>query len=164
MKDVAGAPGGEIGVLEVRGANAFQGYWQVPEKTAEELWPDGWFITGDMARTDAEGYVTIVGRVKDLVITGGFNVYSKEVSSLIDGLPGVLDSAVIGVPHPDFGEAVAVLEGAGTSAERIKTALSGQLAKFKQPKDVILLEALPRNTMGKVQQKALREVYAGLFV
>ncbi|MDE4173721.1 malonyl-CoA synthase [Phaeobacter sp. PT47_59] len=157
---------GEIGVLHVRGANVFQGYWQMPEKTAEELLPDGWFITGDMARMDADGYVTIVGREKDLVITGGFNVYPKEVEGLIDDLPGVLESAVIGVPHPDFGEAVVAVvvpTGEGTSAEAVKAALSGQLAKFKQPKEVILLDALPRNTMGKVQKKALREEYAGLF-
>ncbi|MGR3761132.1 malonate--CoA ligase [Roseobacteraceae bacterium NS-SX3] len=166
MRDGAEVPAGEIGVLEVRGPNVFQGYWQMPEKTAEELKPDGWFITGDMAKIDADGYVTIVGREKDLIITGGFNVYPKEVESLIDNLPGVLESAVIGVPHPDFGEgvvAVVVPEGEGTSAEAIKAALSGQLAKFKQPKEVILLEALPRNTMGKVQKKTLREEYAGLF-
>jgi len=159
-------PTGETGVLHVRGANVFQGYWQMPEKTAEELLPDGWFITGDMARMDEDGYVTIVGREKDLVITGGFNVYPKEVESLIDDLPGVLESAVIGVPHPDFGEAVVAVvvpTGEGTSAEAVKAALSGQLAKFKQPKEVILLDALPRNTMGKVQKKALREHYAGLF-
>ena len=157
---------GEIGVLHVRGANVFQGYWQMPEKTAEELLPDGWFITGDMARMDEDGYVTIVGREKDLVITGGFNVYPKEVEGLIDDLPGVLESAVIGMPHPDFGEAVVAVvvpTGEGTSAEAVKAALSGQLAKFKQPKEVILLDALPRNTMGKVQKKALREEYAGLF-
>ncbi|MDC0659185.1 malonyl-CoA synthase [Leisingera sp. SS27] len=166
MQDGAEVPAGEIGVLEVRGPNVFQGYWQMPEKTAEELRPDGWFITGDMARVDADGYVTIVGREKDLIITGGFNVYPKEVESLIDDLPGVLESAVIGVPHPDFGEgvvAVVVPDGGGTSAEAINAALSGQLARFKQPKEIILLEALPRNTMGKVQKKALREEYAGLF-
>ncbi|MDE4141610.1 MULTISPECIES: malonate--CoA ligase [Rhodobacterales] len=159
-------PTGETGVLQVRGANVFQGYWQMPEKTAEELLPDGWFITGDMARMDEDGYVTIVGRAKDLVITGGFNVYPKEVESLIDDLPGVLESAVIGVPHPDFGEAVVAVvvpTGEGTSPEAVKAALSGHLAKFKQPKEVILLDALPRNTMGKVQKKALREDYAGLF-
>lgn len=159
-------PQGEIGVLHVRGANVFQGYWQMPEKTAEELLPDGWFITGDMARMDEDGYITIVGREKDLVITGGFNVYPKEIEGLIDDLPGVLESAVIGVPHPDFGEAVVAVvvpAGEGTSAEAVKAALSGQLAKFKQPKEVILLDALPRNTMGKVQKKALREGYAHLF-
>ncbi len=166
MADGKEVPQGEIGVLHVRGANVFQGYWQMPEKTAEELLPDGWFITGDMARMDQDGYITIVGRAKDLVITGGFNVYPKEVESLIDDLPGVLESAVIGVPHPDFGEAVVAVvvpTGDGTSAEAVKAALSGQLAKFKQPKEVILTGALPRNTMGKVQKKALREAHAGLF-
>lgn len=166
MADGKEVPQGEIGVLHVRGANVFHGYWQMPEKTAEELLPDGWFITGDMARMDEDGYITIVGREKDLVITGGFNVYPKEIEGLIDDLPGVLESAVIGVPHPDFGEAVvAVVVPAdeGTSAEAVKAALSGQLAKFKQPKEVILLDALPRNTMGKVQKKALREGYAHLF-
>ncbi|WP_293573551.1 malonyl-CoA synthase [Phaeobacter sp.] len=157
---------GEIGVLEVRGPNVFQGYWQMPEKTAEELRPDGWFITGDLAKIDSNGYVTIVGRQKDLVITGGFNVYPKEVEVLIDDMPGVVESAVIGVPHPDFGEAVVAVvarSGDEISAEAIQAALVGQLAKFKQPKHVALVDALPRNTMGKVQKKALRETYAGLF-
>ena len=157
---------GEIGVLEVRGPNVFQGYWKMPEKTAEELRPDGWFITGDLARIGADGYVTIVGRQKDLIITGGFNVYPKEIESLIDDLPGVAESAVIGVPHPDFGEAVVAVvvpAAPGLEAEAIGAALAGRLAKFKQPKRVILLDALPRNAMGKVQKKALREDYAGLF-
>ena len=166
MADGAEVPPGEIGVLHVRGANVFQGYWQMPEKTAEELLPDGWFITGDLARIDTDGYVTIVGRQKDLIITGGFNVYPKEVESLIDDLPGVLESAVIGVAHPDFGEAVVavvVAETPGLEPETIQTALFEQLAKFKQPKRVIMVETLLRNTMGKVQKKALREQYAGLF-
>jgi malonyl-CoA/methylmalonyl-CoA synthetase len=158
---------GETGVLEVRGANVFQGYWQMPEKTAEELQADGWFITGDLARQDADGYITIVGRQKDLVITGGFNVYPKEVESLIDDLPGVLESAVIGVAHPDFGEAVVAVvvpeaEGSITAAA-IAQALSVRLAKFKQPKQIVLVSELPRNTMGKVQKKALREDYADLY-
>ncbi len=158
---------GETGVLEVRGPNVFQGYWQMPEKTAEELQADGWFITGDLACQDTEGYITIVGRQKDLVITGGFNVYPKEVESLIDDLPGVLESAVIGVPHPDFGEAVVAVVvpqvGVELSAEDIRNALAEQLAKFKQPKQIKLVTELPRNTMGKVQKKALRESYLGLF-
>lgn len=158
---------GETGVLEVRGPNVFQGYWQMPEKTAEELQADGWFITGDLACQDAEGYFSIVGRQKDLVITGGFNVYPKEVESLIDELPGVLESAVIGVPHPDFGEAVVAVVvpqvGVELSAEDIRNALVEQLAKFKQPKQIKLVTELPRNTMGKVQKKALRESYSGLF-
>ena len=154
---------GEIGVIEVRGPNVFQGYWQMPEKTAEELRLDGWFITGDQAFVDAEGYVTIVGREKDMVISGGFNVYPKEVEGLIDALPGVKESAVIGVPHPDFGEAVVALVVPDGDLPDVEAALAGRLAKFKQPKRVIVLDELPRNTMGKVQKKALRETYAGLF-
>ncbi|MEC8194774.1 MAG: malonyl-CoA synthase, partial [Pseudomonadota bacterium] len=144
-----------------------QGYWQMPEKTAEELLPDGWFITGDLAKMDADGYVTIVGRSKDLVITGGFNVYPKEIESLIDDLDGVLESAVIGVPHADFGEAVVavVVRADPTLTEaQVSGPLAASLAKFKQPKKVIFLPELPRNTMGKVQKKALRESYAELFV
>ncbi|MBO9476326.1 malonyl-CoA synthase [Shimia sp. R11_0] len=159
-------PEGEIGVLEVRGRNVFQGYWQMPEKTAEELLPDGWFITGDLAQRDGDGYVTIVGRAKDLVITGGFNVYPKELEALIDDLDGVLESAVIGVPHADFGEAVVAVvvrsDPTLTEAE-ISAPLAQSLAKFKQPKQIIFLPELPRNTMGKVQKKALRETYACLF-
>jgi malonyl-CoA/methylmalonyl-CoA synthetase len=166
MTDGAEVPDGGIGVLEVRGANVFQGYWQMPEKTAEELRPDGWFLTGDMAKRDADGYITIVGREKDLVITGGFNVYPKEVESLIDDIPGVLESAVIGVPHPDFGEAVVAVVVPSSdvlTAEAVAAALATDLAKFKQPKKVTLVPELPRNTMGKVQKKALREEHAGLF-
>ena len=157
---------GEIGVIEVRGPNVFAGYWQMPEKTAEELRPDGWFITGDLGRIDADGYVVIVGRAKDLIISGGFNVYPKEVEGLIDELPGVKESAVIGVPHRDFGEAVvAVVVPADPelSAEAVMEGLAGDLAKFKRPKHVALVEALPRNTMGKVQKNVLRETYGGLF-
>ncbi|SHH47063.1 malonate--CoA ligase [Cognatishimia maritima] len=157
---------GETGVLWVRGANVFQGYWQMPEKTAEELMEDGWFITGDLAKIDADGYVTIVGREKDLVITGGFNVYPKEVESLIDDIEGVKESAVIGVPHPDFGEgvvAVVVPEHDRLTSKAISAELETKLAKFKQPKHIVLVDALPRNTMGKVQKKALRETYATLF-
>lgn len=157
---------GDIGVLEVRGHNVFKGYWRMPEKTAEELLPDGWFITGDMAREDADGYITIVGRSKDLVITGGFNVYPKEVESLIDDIAGVKESAVIGVPHADFGEAVVavvVRDDPTLTKEAVTTPLSDSLAKFKQPKEVIFLPELPRNTMGKVQKKALREDYSALF-
>jgi len=157
---------GDIGVLEVRGANVFQGYWQMPEKTAEELRDDGWFITGDLATQDSDGYVTIVGRSKDLIITGGFNVYPKEIEGLIDDVPGVLESAVIGVPHPDFGEAVmavVVPTDPDLAPDTVLNALNDHLAKFKQPKQVIFLPELPRNTMGKVQKKALREDYAELF-
>ncbi|MBA85852.1 malonate--CoA ligase [Thalassobius sp. S69A] len=166
MDDGAEVAQGKIGVIEVRGDNVFQGYWQMPEKTAEELRPDGWFITGDLATRDADGYVTIVGRAKDLIITGGFNVYPKELESLIDDIPGVLESAVIGVPHRDFGEAVVAIVVAsdpGLSADQIETVTSARLAKFKQPKKILFLPELPRNTMGKVQKKALREAHGGLF-
>ena len=158
---------GEIGVLEVRGDNVFAGYWQMPEKTAEELREDGFFITGDLGKLDEDGYVHIVGRAKDLIISGGFNVYPKEVEALIDDLPGVLESAVIGVPHPDFGEAVVAVvvpqPGADVTEAGVMAAIAGELAKFKQPKQVIVLPELPRNTMGKVQKVALRAEYSGLF-
>lgn len=157
---------GGIGILEVRGPNVFQGYWKMPEKTAEEFTADGWFITGDLASIDADGYVTIVGRQKDLIITGGLNVYPKEIEALIDDLPGVLESAVIGVPHPDFGEAVVAIvvpDDPGLDAGRVQAALANDLANFKQPKKVVVADALPRNTMGKVQKKALRETHAELF-
>ncbi len=160
------APGG-IGMIEVRGPNVFQGYWRMPEKTAEELAADGWFTTGDLGSRDADGYVTIVGRGKDLVISGGFNVYPRDVEMIIDELPGVLESAVIGLPHPDFGEGVVAVvarqKGADPDPQAIIAALSGQLAKFKQPKHVIVVDELPRNTMGKVQKAALRKEYDGLF-
>lgn len=159
-------PQGETGVIEVRGPNVFQGYWQMPEKTAEELRPDGWFVTGDQGFVDADGYVTIVGREKDMVISGGFNVYPKEVETRIDAVPGVRESAVIGVPHPDFGEAVVavvVREDKRLTEADIAVALQAGLACFKQPKQTLFVPELPRNTMGKVQKKALRERYAGLF-
>ena len=160
-------PKGEIGVIEVRGDNVFAGYWQMPEKTAEELRPDGWFITGDLGFVDDAGYVTIVGRGKDLIITGGFNVYPKEVEGLIDDLPGVLESAVIAVPHADFGEGVVAVvvpkDGAEIGEADVMAGLSGTLAKFKQPKKVIIVGALPRNTMGKVQKNVMRETYKDLL-
>lgn len=158
----------EVGMIEVRGPNVFAGYWQMPEKTREELRTDGWFITGDLGKRDADGYVHIVGRAKDLVITGGYNVYPKEVELLLDEVPGVAESAVIGVPHPDFGEAVfAVLvpqKGAALDAGQALAAISDRLARFKQPKAAVLVESLPRNTMGKVQKNLLREAYKGWFV
>ncbi len=160
-------PRGEIGTIEVRGPNVFQGYWNMPEKTAEEKRADGFFITGDLGLVDSDGYVAIVGRSKDLIITGGFNVYPKEVELAIDALPGVLESAVIGVPHPDFGEgvvAVVVAEaGAAPDEAAIRAALSGKLAKFKQPKAMAFRAALPRNTMGKVQKTVLREEFRDIF-
>jgi len=166
MRDGRRAEPREIGGIEVRGPNVFQGYWRMPDKTAEELRPDGWFITGDQGYIDADGYVTIVGREKDMVITGGFNVYPKEVEALIDAIPGVRESAVIGVPHPDFGEAVVavvVREDEALTESDIKDALAGSIARFKQPKQTLFLPELPRNSMSKVQKKALREDYAGLF-
>ena len=158
---------GETGIIEVKGPNVFRGYWRMPEKTAQEFRPDGYFVTGDLARTDAEGYIHIVGRAKDLVISGGFNVYPKEVESEIDAIEGVLESAVFGAPHPDFGEgvtAVVVLRaGADLSEEAILAALGERLAKFKAPKRVFLIEELPRNTMGKVQKAVLRDAYRTLY-
>jgi malonyl-CoA/methylmalonyl-CoA synthetase len=157
----------EIGMIEVKGPNVFKGYWRMPDKTAAEFKPDGFFITGDLGKIDAKGYVHIVGRGKDLIITGGFNVYPKEIESEIDALPGVFESAVIGVPHPDFGEgvtAVVVRTKAGAIDEKaIIAALQDRLAKFKQPKKVIFMDDLPRNTMGKVQKNVLRDQFAGLF-
>ncbi|MBI1418797.1 MAG: AMP-binding protein [Limimaricola sp.] len=159
---------GEIGTIEVRGPNVFQGYWQMPEKTAEELRPDGFFITGDLGQQDAEGYVTIVGRGKDLIIAGGYNIYPKEVEEVLDDLPGVLESAVIGVPHPDLGEGVvAVLvprPGATLDTAAIAAALDGRLARFKHPRRFVVVDALPRNTMGKVQKAALRKDHADSFI
>jgi malonyl-CoA/methylmalonyl-CoA synthetase len=156
-------PAGAVGGLEVRGPNVFAGYWRMPEKTAEEMRAGGWFVTGDLASIAGDGYVTIVGRAKDLVITGGLNVYPKEVEDAIDALPGVVESAVIGVPHPDFGEAVvAVLTAAGDPGD-VVAALRPRLAAFKLPKHVAVVEALPRNSMGKVQKALLRERYGGLF-
>jgi malonyl-CoA/methylmalonyl-CoA synthetase len=167
MAEGAPVAPGEAGVIEVRGPNVFAGYWQMPEKTAEELRPDGWFITGDVGRVDADGYVQIVGRAKDLVISGGFNVYPVEVEAELDAQPGVLESAVIGVPHPDFGEAVfAVLvaqKGVTLKPEAVLAGLRDRLARFKQPKAAVVVEALPRNTMGKVQKAELRKTYAGWF-
>jgi len=158
---------GEIGVIEVRGPNVFSGYWKMPEKTAEELRADGFFITGDLGRIDEDGYVHIVGRGKDLIITGGFNVYPKEVESVIDELEGVNESAVIGVPHPDFGEGVVAVvvpqKGATISAQDVSAGVATQLAKFKQPKRVVIVDALVRNTMGKVQKNVLRDQYADLL-
>ena len=160
-------PKGEIGTIEVRGPNVFKGYWNMPEKTREELRPNGFFITGDLGRMDDAGYVTIVGRGKDLIISGGFNIYPKEVELVLDAQPGVLESAVIGVPHPDFGEAVVAVivpaPGAMPDPEAIMQGLGQQLARFKQPKHIELRDELPRNTMGKVQKNLLRDALQGLF-
>ncbi len=160
-------PRGAVGVIEVRGPNVFQGYWQMPDKTREELRADGFFITGDLGVQDEAGYLTIVGRAKDLVISGGFNIYPKEVETLLDALPGVAESAVIGVPHPDFGEAVVAVitpkPGASLDIATIRAALSKDLARLKQPKHIDIRPDLPRNTMGKVQKNVLREELKGLF-
>lgn len=159
----------EIGILEVKGDNVFQGYWRMPEKTAEEFREDGFFITGDMGKIDQDGYVQIVGREKDLIISGGYNVYPKEIELVVDDIPGVLESAVIGVHHPDFGEgvvAVVVPDGKQEINEEgiLNSIAEGeQLARFKQPKRVYFREELPRNTMGKVQKNSLREDYKNTF-
>jgi malonyl-CoA/methylmalonyl-CoA synthetase len=165
----SGAPvaRGDVGVIEVKGSNVFAGYWRMPEKTAQEFRADGYFITGDLARADAEGYIHIVGRAKDLIISGGFNVYPKEVEGEIDAIEGVLESAVFGAPHADFGEgvtaAVVPRSGAALTESAILAALSGRLAKFKAPKRVLVVETLPRNAMGKVQKAVLREAYKDIY-
>tara|TARA_R110002124_G_scaffold74903_5_gene201209 strand:- start:3571 stop:5082 length:1512 start_codon:yes stop_codon:yes gene_type:complete len=154
---------GEIGQIEVRGPNVFKGYWEMPEKTAAELRENGFFITGDLGRIDDDGYVSIVGRDKDMIISGGYNIYPKEIELLIDDQPGVLESAVIGVPHPDFGEAVlgiVVAKPAETpEPDQILKNISTSLARFKQPRKLIFVRELPRNTMGKVQKNLLRKEY-----
>ncbi|MCA3564068.1 MAG: malonyl-CoA synthase [Methylocystis sp.] len=156
-----------IGVIEVKGPNVFKGYWRNPEKTKEEFRPDGFFITGDLGKIDRRGYVHIVGRGKDLIITGGYNVYPKEVESEIDALDGVVESAVIGVPHRDFGEgvtAVVVLKpGSALDGKAILAALETRLARFKLPKSVIVAPDLPRNAMGKVQKNLLRDTHRDLY-
>ena len=157
---------GEVGGIEVRGPNVFAGYWNMPEKTAEELRPDGWFITGDLGRIDEGGYLHIVGRAKDLIITGGFNVYPIEVEEALDAVPGVAESAVIGLPHPDFGEAVfavLTLTDPDLSPDAALAAIRDRLARFKQPKAAVVVKALPRNAMGKVQKASLRAQYADTF-
>ncbi len=167
--DDAGVPcaTGEIGHIQVKGPNVFSGYWRMPEKTAEEFTPDLWFKTGDVGEVDADGYVRIVGRSKDLIISGGYNVYPAEIEGFINELPGVAESAVIGVPHPDFGEGVVALvvakPGAVLDGARIVAALKAEIANFKVPKHLAVVADLPRNAMGKVQKALLREQHAGLF-
>ncbi len=160
-------PQGEPGVLEIKGPNVFSGYWQMPEKSAAEFRIVGWFITGDISVMDEDGRVSIVGRAKDLIISGGFNVYPKEIETQIDQLPGIRESAVVGVPHPDFGEgvtAVVVKDGdVELSEESVIAALGDRLARFKQPKRVFFVDELPRNTMGKVQKNVLRDDYRDTF-
>ena len=158
---------GEIGVIEVRGPNVFRGYWQMPDKTAQELRGDGFFITGDLGRIDKDGYVHIVGRDRDLIISGGYNIYPKEIELVLDDQPGVLESAVIGVPHPDLGETVVGIlvaePGKVTDMDAVVQAVQDKLARFKHPRKLAMIDALPRNTMGKVQKNVLRELYADLF-
>jgi malonyl-CoA/methylmalonyl-CoA synthetase len=155
---------GEIGDIQVKGPNVFAGYWRMPEKTAEEFTADGFFKTGDVGRVDAEGYVTIVGRSKDLIISGGYNVYPAELESFINDLPGVAESAVVGVPHADFGEVgVAVVvpkPGVQLDARQILAELKARLANYKVPKQCHVVADLPRNAMGKVQKNSLRARYS----
>ena len=167
LTDGQGTPVAEgvPGIVEVRGPNVFKGYWNLPEKTAEELLADGFFVTGDIGEIDKDGYLKIIGRAKDMVISGGYNVYPKEIEILIDDQPGVSESAVIGVAHPDFGEGVVavVVRDGQTSEAKILDAIAPDLAKYKQPKKIYFVDELPRNTMGKVQKNILRETYADTF-
>jgi malonyl-CoA/methylmalonyl-CoA synthetase len=160
-------PAGAVGVLQVKGPNVFAGYWRQPERTAEEMRPGGWFVTGDLVMLDEDGYVHIVGRAKDLIISGGLNVYPKEVEDQIDQLAGVQESAVVGVNHPDFGEAVVAVvarhPGAELDEASVVAALDGRLARFKQPKRVFVVDDLPRNAMAKVQKNVLRDRYRNVF-
>jgi malonyl-CoA/methylmalonyl-CoA synthetase len=157
-----------IGTLEIKGPNVFAGYWQDAQKTRSEFTADGWFKTGDLGRIDGNGYVYIVGRVKDLVISGGYNVYPKEIESELDSIPGVAESAVFGVPHPDFGEGVTaavVLKGSASLSEAdILNAVRPRLARYKLPKRILLVAELPRNTMGKVQKNILRANNSSLYI
>ena len=160
-------PAGETGGIEVKGPNVFKGYWRMPEKTADEFTTDLWFKTGDVGRIADDGYITIVGRSKDLIISGGYNVYPAEVEGYINDMPGVTESAVIGVPHADFGEAVVAVvvaqPGAVLDAAAMVAQLKKQIANFKVPKQLFVVADLPRNAMGKVQKNLLREEYRGLF-
>jgi malonyl-CoA/methylmalonyl-CoA synthetase len=157
-------PTGEIGAIEVKGPNVFKGYWRMPEKTAEEFTADGFFKTGDVGKYDERGYITIVGRSKDLIISGGYNVYPAEIEGYLNDLPGIEESAVVGIPHPDFGEVgVALLiakKGIVLDPAKIIASMKANLANFKIPKQCFVIDALPRNTMGKVQKNILRAQYA----
>lgn len=156
---------GEVGTLQIKGENVFTGYWQMPEKTAQEFTEDGYFITGDLATMAEDGRVSIVGRGKDLVISGGFNIYPKEIELLVDDVEGVKESAIVGVPHPDFGEGVVavVVRDGDVTADEIMTNLSDKVARFKQPKHIVFVDALPRNAMGKVQKNVLRDEHQSAF-
>jgi malonyl-CoA/methylmalonyl-CoA synthetase len=163
----ATVPGNTVGQIEVRGPNVFQGYWQMPEKTAAELRSDGFFITGDLGKIDEDGYLHILGRNKDLIISGGYNIYPKEIELVLDAQPGVLESAVIGVPHHEMGETVIGLivpePGQSPDVEQIMEAIQATLARFKQPRRLIVVPELPRNTMAKVQKNILREQFKDVF-
>ncbi|HEY6133438.1 MAG TPA: malonyl-CoA synthase [Rubrivivax sp.] len=169
VRDDKGTPlhSGEIGGIEVKGPNVFKGYWRMPEKTAEEFTTDLWFKTGDVGKIADDGRITIVGRSKDLIISGGYNVYPAEIESIVNELPGVAESAVIGVPHPDFGEGVVAVvvpkPGAKLDGASIVAELKGRIANFKVPKHLFVVQDLPRNAMGKVQKNLLREQHKGLF-
>jgi len=160
-------PVGEIGGIQVKGPNVFKGYWRMPEKTAEEFTADAYFKTGDVGKVDERGYVVIVGRSKDLIISGGYNVYPAEIEGYINDMPGVAESALVGVPHPDFGEvgvAVVVAKpGTRLEGDALIASLKSQLANFKIPKRCFVVDDLPRNTMGKVQKNLLRDQYKALF-
>jgi len=158
-------PRGEPGTLEIKGPNLFKGYWRQPERTAEEMRPDGYFITGDVATMADDGRVAIVGRAKDLIIAGGLNIYPREIELAIDALPGVVESAVIGVPHADLGEAVVALVVRDDPALDEAAIIAGiaDLARFKQPRRILFVDSLPRNAMGKVQKAALREAHRNLL-
>ena len=154
---------GEVGMIEVRGDNVFQGYWNMPEKTAEELRDTGFFITGDLGLASDDGRISIVGRQKDLIIAGGYNIYPKEIEDVVNDIDGVLESAVFGIPHVDFGESVLaaiVLEDATLNATAIAAKVEPQLARFKHPRRYIIMDELPRNTMGKVQKNVLRDMHS----
>ncbi len=165
--DATPAPVDAIAGIQVRGPNVFKGYWRMPEKTKEEFTDDGWFKTGDVGKVDAQGVVSIVGRSKDLIISGGFNVYPAEIEGYLNEMPGVAESAVVGVPHPDFGEAVVAVVvprvGAALDAAPMIAALKSRIANFKVPKHLFVMNELPRNTMGKVQKNLLRDMHRGLF-
>jgi malonyl-CoA/methylmalonyl-CoA synthetase len=158
---------GETGEIQIKGPNVFRAYWKKPEKTAEDI-VGGWFKTGDLAREEPDGMIAIVGRAKDMMISGGFNVYPKEIEEVLDAVPGVAESAVVGMPHPDFGEAgLAVLTlkpGAETPDDKaLRDMLKAKLANYKVPKMIVVADTLPRNAMGKVQKNALRDGYATLY-
>jgi malonyl-CoA/methylmalonyl-CoA synthetase len=169
IADENGAPlrAGEPGMIEIKGPNVFKGYWRMPEKTAQEFRADGWFITGDVGVQAEDGRVFIVGRAKDLIISGGFNIYPKEIEEALDALQGVAESAAIGVPHADLGEAVvavvAAAPGANLTEAQLLGALADKLARFKQPRRILIVEDLPRNAMGKVQKNVLRARYGSIL-